>query len=262
MPTTIPSITSSTRPGSPSAGDAYFETDTKNYIIYDGAAWRGFVNDGETLGANGYSLDLDGTDDRVELGTITALNSASAFSITCWVKVSSSAGTTKIFETSGGIYGGISIYQSTNFDFLLASGSSDYRAERYTGDLVRDDTWHHLAFTFGSSTAKIYEGGNLLTTATQNGSMVSATTATSGTTPHIGSSKSDSLNLLGKMDDFAVFNAELTATEVSNIFNGRLYNQSKLIHLYKFENNYNDSKGSLNGTPQGDPTFDSSDKPY
>jgi len=45
MPTTIPSITSSTRPGSPSIGDAYFETDTNNYIIYDGSAWRAYNSD-------------------------------------------------------------------------------------------------------------------------------------------------------------------------------------------------------------------------
>lgn len=45
MPTTIPSTTSSTRPGSPSTGDAYFETDTKRYIIYDGANWRQYYYD-------------------------------------------------------------------------------------------------------------------------------------------------------------------------------------------------------------------------
>jgi hypothetical protein len=45
MPTTIPTVTSSTRPGSPSAGDAYFETDTKRYIIYDGANWRQYYYD-------------------------------------------------------------------------------------------------------------------------------------------------------------------------------------------------------------------------
>ena len=45
MPTTIPTTTSSTRPGSPSTGDAYFETDTNNYIIYDGSAWRAYNSD-------------------------------------------------------------------------------------------------------------------------------------------------------------------------------------------------------------------------
>ena len=64
------------------------------------------------------------------------------------------------------------------------------------------------------------------------------------------------------MDDFAIFNSALTGSEVSNIYSSNLYPTTKLSHLYKFENNYNDSIGSLNGTAQGDPTFDASDKPY
>tara|TARA_R100001163_G_scaffold42426_1_gene32074 strand:+ start:4021 stop:4809 length:789 start_codon:yes stop_codon:yes gene_type:complete len=262
MPTTIPSITSSTRPGSPSAGDAYFETDTKNYIIYDGAAWRGFVSDGETLGANGYSLDLDGTDDRVELGNIATLNSASAFSLSFWVKLPSSSSSLTYFYQSGSdtFSNTISFYQSTNMDFLLGTGSN-YAATRYAAN-IRDDQWHHLAGVYNGSTLVIYLDGAVPTQSNVGVSIPSSTVSTAGNSPHIGSKTDDSGALEGKMDDFSIFNAALTATEVSNIYNSRLYNPTKLIHQYRFENNYNDSKGSLNGTAQGDPTFDSSDKPY
>ena len=58
MPTTIPTITSSTRPGSPSTGDAYFETDTKRYIIYDGANWRVYNSDGASV--PGYGNNFSG----------------------------------------------------------------------------------------------------------------------------------------------------------------------------------------------------------
>ena len=262
MPTTIPSITSSTRPGSPSTGDAYYETDTKSYIIYDGAAWRGFVSDGETLGANGYSLDLDGTDDRVELGNIATLNSASAFSLSFWVKLSSSAPSPSYLYQSGSdtFYNTISFYQSTYMDFLLGTGSN-YAGTRYESN-IRDDQWHHLAGVYNGSTAVIYVDG---VTPSQIGiglSIPSSTLSTAGNSPHIGSKTDNSAALEGKMDDFSIFNAALTSTEVSNIYNSRLYNPTTLIHQYRFENNYNDSKGSLNGTAQGNPTFDSSDKPY
>ena len=262
MPTTIPSITSSTRPGSPSTGDAYFETDTNNYIIYDGAAWRGFVNDGETLGANGYSLDLDGTDDRVELGNIATLNSASAFSLSFWVKLPSSSSSLTYFYQSGSdtLNNAVSFYQSTNMDFLLGTGSN-YAATRYSSN-IRDDQWHHLAGVYNGSTLVIYLDGAVPTQSNIGASIPSSTVSTGGNSPHIGSKNDNSAALEGKMDDFSIFNAALTATEVSNIYNSRLYNPTKLIHQYRFENNYNDSKGSLNGTPQGDPTFDSSDKPY
>tara|TARA_A100000172_G_scaffold75387_1_gene58146 strand:+ start:1055 stop:1846 length:792 start_codon:yes stop_codon:yes gene_type:complete len=263
MPTTIPTTTSSTRPGSPSAGDAYFETDTKNYIIYDGAAWRGFVSDGETLGANGYSLDLDGTDDRVELGNISSLNSASAFSISLWVKVLSSAPSPTYFYQSGTdtFYNSISFYQSTSLDFLMGLGGSSYAGTRYSAS-IKDNSWHHLVGVFNGSTMTIYLDGSVPTQSGIGSSIPSSTLSTGGSNPHIGSKTDNTSELEGKMDDFSIFNAALTATEVANIYNSRLYNPTKLIHQYRFENNYNDSKGSLNGTAQGNPTFDSSDKPY
>ncbi len=262
MPTTIPSITSSNRPGSPSAGDAYFETDTNNYIIYDGSNWRGYISDGETLGANGYSLDLDGTDDRVELGNISTLNNATAFSITFWVKLSSSAPLPSYFYQSGSdtFYNTIGFWQSSNLDFMVGTGSN-YALTRYNGN-IRDDQWHHLAGVYNGSTLVTYIDGVAPTQTNEGVTIPSSTLSTAGNNPHIGSKTDDSASLPGKMDDFSIFNAALTADEVLNIRNSRLYPQSKLIHQYQFENNYNDSKGSLNGTAQGNPTFDSSDKPY
>ena len=72
MATTIPTTTASTRPSNPSTGDAYFETDTKKYIIYDGTDWRGWNNDGIAAAplTNTYSVDLDGSDDYVDLGDL------------------------------------------------------------------------------------------------------------------------------------------------------------------------------------------------
>ena len=39
-------ITSSTRPASPTAGKAYFETDTNKVIIWNGSAWTELASDG------------------------------------------------------------------------------------------------------------------------------------------------------------------------------------------------------------------------
>lgn len=48
MTTTIPTTTSTTRPSSPSIGDAYFETDTRRFIIYKGSSvWNEFFYDTE-----------------------------------------------------------------------------------------------------------------------------------------------------------------------------------------------------------------------
>ena len=73
MPTTIPTTTSSTRP-SASAGDAYFETDTKNYIIYDGADWRGYASDGIPFAKGTQSADFGGTNEYVSIADSDSLS--------------------------------------------------------------------------------------------------------------------------------------------------------------------------------------------
>lgn len=261
---TIQAYTTATRPSAVgNTGLTIFNTTTKNINVSDGTTWRAYVSDGVPLGANGYSLDLDGTDDRVELGNISSLNSTSAFSISFWVKVSSSAPTPTQFYQSGSdtFYNSISFYQSASIDFLLGKGGSNYAGTRYSGS-IKDDTWHHLAGVYNGSTLTIYLDGSVPSQSNIGTSVPSSTVSTGGNNAHIGSRTDNSTELKGKMDDFSIFNAALTATEVSNIKNNAIYPTDKLIHQYRFENNYNDSKGSLNGTAQGDPTFEPSDKPY
>ena len=260
---TFSTCTLSTRPNSPTDGDVLFETDTKNVILWDGTNWRGYASDGETLGANGYSLDLDGTDDRVEIGNVAVLNSTSAFSWSVWIKSSMIVSeTADLYSGGDGFYNGISFYaNASSFDFLIGGGGSSFSGIRY-GSSVFDGTWKHLTGTYNGSSFALYIDGCLANTSSIGGSVPSSTISTAGNGSHIASRFNDTREYLGKMDDFAIFSDTLTATEVTNIYNSRIYNPSKLAHLYRFENNYNDSKGSLNGTAQGNPTFDSSDKPY
>lgn len=45
---TLLTTTSNTRPGTPAAGDMYYETDTNKIIVYDGTDWREYNSDVET----------------------------------------------------------------------------------------------------------------------------------------------------------------------------------------------------------------------
>lgn len=80
-------ITSSTRPSNPVAGDVYFETDTKNVIIWDSSNWRGYQNDGISIGAvtNSYSLSLDGTDDHAEVTGSSEIQISYPLTISAWI---------------------------------------------------------------------------------------------------------------------------------------------------------------------------------
>ena len=78
-------ITSSTRPASPAAGKAYFETDTNKVIIWDGTAWTELVSDTAPAFSNAYSVDLDGTNDYVNVVASTDFAfGTSNFSFSVW----------------------------------------------------------------------------------------------------------------------------------------------------------------------------------
>jgi hypothetical protein len=263
---TLTSYTNATRPSASSnSGLCIFNTDTDAINVSDGTSWLAYGNDGVNYGANDYSVALDGTDDRVELGNITSLNSTSAFSISLWVKISSSATSTIYVYQSGSdtLYNAISFYESsTVLDFLIGKGGSAYAGTRYSGN-IKDDTWHHLVGVYNGSTMTIYLDGSAPTQSNIGTAVPSSTVSTAGNSPHIGSKTDNSAEFIGNIDDFAIFNAALTATEVSNIYNSAAYPGNKLQHLYRFENNYNDTAGSNNGTAQGNPVLDNTTaRPY
>jgi len=254
---TLTSYTSGTRPSaSANSGLCIFRSDTNAIEVSDGTNWLAYNSDGLSLGVSSYSLALDGTDDRVELGNLSFLNSASAFSLSFWVKVSSSSTGTLFFYQSGSdvFENAIGFYQSTYVDFLVGKGpTNQYSGTRYLSN-IRDDTWHHVAGVYDGSSFTIYLDGSAPTQTSIGSSVPASTRATAGNNAHIGSGTDDSDEMDGYMDDFAIFDAALTSSEVSNIKENALYPASKLKHLYKFENNFNDSFGSVNGTAQADAT--------
>lgn len=81
---TLLTCTSSTRPGSPAAGDTLFETDTNKVIVYSGTAWKEYqdnaqlYNDSDITGLSPH-LWLDGAngdfyDDHLKSNSVSAIN--------------------------------------------------------------------------------------------------------------------------------------------------------------------------------------------
>ena len=244
MPTTIPTTTSSTRPGSPSAGDAYFETDTKNYIIYDGANWRVYNNDGVSgwSGTNTYSVDFDGVDDYLDLGSSdTLFNSASAFSISAWVNLDGYSPDTfpsicvlKTDQSTGWMLG-LSNF-STSYGGVWMGSSANF-AGLTTGDLSLATSlvggWHHIVVTFdgvsrttASSFALYIDGVSKTLTA-------SGTFGTTPNTNQIGFGNGNNTRFNGNIDEVAIFTSELSSSQVTNIYKGES----------------NGGSGGTNGTP-------------
>jgi len=262
MPTTIPTTTSSTRPGSPSAGDAYFETDTKNYIIYDGANWRGYASDRAfgtfTFTSNSYSGEFDGTADYISVGTISQLSGSSNATVTGWfnydtiqrIIVSSGSSSSANFAIRP---------ESTSQLRVLVTGTNTDVTLGISGG-ISSGTWYHFAVVISGTSLTVYING-------------SASDGGSGTISGLSSGWADDLDIGrntpnwstnpryfdGKLDELAVFDSALTSTAVSNIYNNKTYVDP--VAVWRFESDVTEVTGVYNGTNNG-VTFSPSDKPY
>lgn len=245
MPATIPSTTSSTRPGSPSTGDAYFETDTNKYIIYDGASWRTYNSDGSSnIGVNNsFSGSFDGTDDYIEVGNITNLNSGTNFTISAWFK-RPSARQDMLLGGAGPIGTGIGMYPWDNSDFYVHLGTNG----NLSATLPGENQWINATVTYDSSGSSIlYFNGVLAATLSS-----SAVSSTAGNTFRIGNFAAASQDFLGNIDEVSIWDS--TTLDASNV--GQIYNSGTPINLISNGGNYTQSSNLTHWYRLGDNASD------
>ena len=233
MPTTIPTTTSSTRPGSPSAGDAYFETDTKDYIIYDGANWRGYEWDVTT--ANTLSLEFDGGD---RLDTTYSMSSVQSFTTMFWMKSTDTSNYICMVadnNRSTSAEGNLQILRANgNSNFYIVFGTAASPLYNLKNNITNfnslcDGDWHHVAVVFDSSgtytNVTIYKDGSQAVSEdarTANGwandNKVIGTSPDAFTFGARYSAYGEKF-YTGKMDQMAFFESALTSTNISDIYN-------------------------------------------
>ena len=220
MPTTIPSTTSSTRPGSPSTGDAYFETDTKNYIIYDGSTWREYNWDNLSgwSGSNTSSMSFDGVDDY--LSSSSDISFAGNFSLSFWIKP------TNFNDCFFGKAG-----ESSAFISSTSSGKIQVNNGGLSTVGITTGEWNHILLSRSSSTITIYkksDSGNDSSTITNSNTL---------SYNLLGKYYSAGFEYLGLMDEVGVFNTALSSTDATNIYNsgspGDLTSYSSLTNWWR-----------------------------
>lgn len=258
-------VTSGTRPASPAAGEAYFETDTNKVIIWDGSAWTELASDSVPAFSNAYSVEFDGSNEYVDIGDLTALNSASTFSMSMWWKTPSSS--EKIMVGSDSTTG-IGMYQWSTGVFYVHAGASNVFSSGIT--VPGYNQWNFVLVTYNSSgSVKAYFNG-------------STTPAASVSATALGSSAGDGFRIgkyegyptaysEGLIDEVAVFSSELSSSDSETLWNsGVPADISSLSPLGYWRMGDNDSgtgttitdqgSGSNDGTLINGPTF-SSDVP-
>ena len=295
MPTTIPTTTSTARASltGMSAGDAYFETDTKNYIIYDGANWRTYNYDGAAISpiSNSYNLSFDGNTDIVNVGNINSLLSDYTNSVSVWFKLDSSTSTDAyhLFGLDNGSASTRAIMLLKTYDTGVSKHNIDFgvydddSGASYLYDSIRceitaDTNWHNVVATHyidpsnaSNNRLKVYYDGQELTPYSSPGSGTLNALAKPSANYSVGARNTASPDriLEGDIDEVAFWDVELNAANVAQIYNtagsGKPfdlssnagdYNQSSNLQgWWRFENNGNDETGNSSAATVSGATY-------
>jgi len=179
-----------------------------------------------TTGKVGGALSFDGSNDRISV-PIAALDGATAFSTAMWINLDAAG-------FSGDQYW-LSVAHAPNHDnelLLGVAGDGDFRW--YFDDIREPDpfsatswpsTWKHLVLArpSGLNLMNIYVDGSLIHTENISSTVVSVDPNglwIGGDQDSVGGGFSSGQQFDGLMDDFRIYNHELSASEVSALYSG------------------------------------------
>ena len=186
-------------------------------------------------GRYGQAASFNGSSSYAAITSSPPQPSSGLLSASVWVK-SSSTSRQEIFEfevSDGG--SGFQEYLSLeNFGYngtnSIRCTYNNSQVTNTNSQAVSDGLWHHFVVSVGSSTLKVYKDGSEIA----SGSI----TATQKTvlSLNVGFRRYNTdLYFNGEIDQFRIFNKELSAAEVTT-----LYNENPLVASYRLDGNSND----------------------
>lgn len=176
---------------------------------------------------NRFSFEFDGTDDYVDCGNDSSLQITGELSLSAWVKVSTStSGANAIIakDNLGSRCFDLFAIGSAGTPRLLIWNSNSAYGVNATTD-IKDNSWHHVVGVFSpSNSLKIYVDGVLEGT---NSTSVPSSIDNDSVNVTIGGILSSStifFSYLGNIDEVSLFNTELSASDVTTIYNSGVPN--------------------------------------
>ena len=241
----------SAAPAASNTGLCIFRSDTKTIEVSDGTNYLTYNNDGVTYynfsGSNSHSGEFDGAGDYIHIATVAAtLNASSNFSLACYFNVDSTASIQHIFgagtSSSNRIWG-----QIRNSTTIRIGVVNTY--DEFTVSTLSTGTWYHLVCSISGTSCTLYLNGN-----SQGSVTVNSLTSTIFNNFQIGllptaAGFPSGLYYDGKLDELAIFNRALTSTEVSDIYDDKIYAQPTA--MYRLDDGVTDETGNYNGTNNG-----------
>ena len=206
------------------AGDAYFETSSDKIVVWTGTAWTEIASDNAPASfTNTYSLSFDGTNDYIQTSYLPS--AGSTFSASFWMKTSDTSSSMGFFSmmTGMGTFGAFLLMPSSTKGWYYGWYDVVRNARAEMGGAnatlaVRDGNWHHIAMTISGTTVKIYTDGTIVGTDTAphaySGPTSSSYNYVIGRGYAVGAYQYN-----GLIDEFSFFETELTASQVSDIYN-------------------------------------------
>jgi hypothetical protein len=188
-------------------------TDAGAIVVYDSGSWRTFANEASPSFSNQYSVDFDGTDDYIDLGTSSDLAPAN-ITLMCWFKASGTLGSYNfLMYQSNTMFGAFRLtYRISNKFECMISGPWGYSNIESSSTYTLTD-WHHVAMTYDQSYLRLYVDGVEANSVAQSNAL-----SYNGSNTWIGKGNA-AQNAEGVMDECAVFNTALSSSDISSIYN-------------------------------------------
>ena len=226
------------------------------YIHGEGAAPAAFDGFGNR------SRSLDGSSDYISIPDIN--ESTTNLSVALWVKTTDVDWVTTHFahwrnqDNNRAWWIGPSRTAETNgkklMVYITGDGTGNVTIKRYYGTTdVSDGTWHHVAFTWGNGTLKLFvDGSEETTTKVDDDTMTSIHNSDGPITVGCTWVNDAPLNFgSGGRADVRIYNSTLTATDISNLYNGTNITTNLAGHWLTDADNVLDAAGTNHGTNYG-----------
>lgn len=239
------------KPASSNQGLVIFRSDSNAIEVSDGTNYQTYNSDGVFVPGsvtNSYHLSLDGTDDHAEVTGSSEIQISYPLTISAWIYPTSNASSSnsRVIISWGTASSGAG-------RFLQLSGASNnltfgtYTSSVTSSTSLSVNTWYHVAATVDTGSTKLYINGSLDTTGsnTLNSFTYSKT--------HVGelyySQTTAARHFAGNIDELALFNSVLSASEIAQVYNSR-----SALNLNFDYNNYTSSSNLKAWWRMGDGT--------
>ena len=169
---------------------------------------------------NIYSTNFDGVDDYVAMGATGMDSAKNTGSISAWIKLETIGASGYMAKMFGDSNNQIQVlYHAFNNELRCNYKAGGTTTTATLSDAIEGDgLWHHITGTWDSSgSVKIYLDGTLKDTTS-----ISGTFSGSFTLASIGAAQSGGDYWKGNIDEVVIFDTELTASQVSDLYNDGL----------------------------------------